>query len=45
VKQAEAYGGVGERVQKRDELGPALQRALHVVAAGKTFLLDVIVNP
>ena len=45
VKQAEAYGGVGERVQKSDELRSALQRALQVVAAGKTVLLDVIVNP
>jgi acetolactate synthase I/II/III large subunit len=45
VKQAEAYGGVGERVQKPHELGPALQRALQVVASEKTFLLDVIVNP
>ena len=45
VKQAEAYGGTGERVQKSDELLPALQRALGAVAAGQTFLLDVIVNP
>lgn len=45
VKQAETYGGVGERVQKSDDLAPALRRALDVVASGKTFLLDVIVNP
>jgi acetolactate synthase I/II/III large subunit len=45
VKQAEAYGGTGERVQKSDELRPALQRALKVVTSGQTFLLDVIVNP
>jgi ribosome modulation factor len=32
-------------VQKSDELGPALQRGLQAVAAGKTFLLDVVVNP
>jgi hypothetical protein len=24
---------------------PALQRALQVMGAGKTFLLDVVVNP
>jgi acetolactate synthase I/II/III large subunit len=45
VKQAEAYGGAGERVQKSDELRPALQRALEAVSSGQTFLLDVIVNP
>ena len=45
VKQAEAYGGTGERVQKSDELRAAMQRALEVVASGRTFLLDVVVNP
>jgi acetolactate synthase-1/2/3 large subunit len=45
VKQVEAYGGAGERVQKSDELAAALQRALQAVAAGQTFLLDVVVNP
>ncbi len=45
VKVAEAYGGAGERVQKSDTLRTALQHALKVVASGKTFLLDVIVNP
>jgi acetolactate synthase-1/2/3 large subunit len=45
VKQAEAYGGAGERVQKSDELGAAVQRALEAVASGRTFLLDVVVNP
>jgi acetolactate synthase I/II/III large subunit len=45
VKIAEAYGGVGERVQKSDALGSALRRALKAVGSGQTFLLDVIVNP
>ena len=45
VKQAEAYGGAGERVQKSGELHSALERALEAVASGRTFLLDVIVNP
>jgi acetolactate synthase I/II/III large subunit len=45
VKQAESYGGTGERVQKSDELRPALQHALEAVTSGRTFLLDVIVNP
>lgn len=45
VKQAEAYGGRGERVQKSDELSAALQRALEAVASGRTFLLDVVINP
>lgn len=45
VKQAEAYGGTGERVQKPDELSAALQRALAAVASGQTFLLDAVVQP
>ncbi|MBB5167611.1 thiamine pyrophosphate-dependent acetolactate synthase large subunit-like protein [Mycobacterium sp. AZCC_0083] len=45
VKQAEAYGGRGQRVQTLSELTPALQRAVDVVASGRTFLLDVAVNP
>lgn len=45
VKLAEAYGGEGERVQKPDELRSALQRALEAVSSGRTFLLDVIINP
>ncbi|OBI53273.1 thiamine pyrophosphate-dependent enzyme [Mycobacterium sp. E796] len=45
VKQAEAYGGRGERVQKRDELAGAVDRALDAVASGQTFLLDVVVQP
>jgi acetolactate synthase I/II/III large subunit len=45
VKQVEAYGGAGERVQKYDELGSTLQRALEAVTSGQPFLLDVIVNP
>ena len=38
---AEVYG---ERVQKLDELVPALRRALETIATGQTFLLDVIVE-
>ncbi|SOJ53349.1 Benzoylformate decarboxylase [Mycobacterium simulans] len=45
VKVAQAYGGDGERVDETAKLRPALQRALDVVAAGQTFLLDVLVNP
>jgi acetolactate synthase I/II/III large subunit len=45
VKLAEAYGGEGERVQKADELRPALQRALEAVTKRRTFLLDVIIKP
>ena len=45
VKVAEAYGGAGERVEKIGALRPALQRGLETVASGRTFLLDVIVNP
>jgi acetolactate synthase I/II/III large subunit len=45
ARVAEAYGGAGERVHKSDTLRPALQRGLDTVASGRTFLLDVIVNP
>jgi acetolactate synthase I/II/III large subunit len=45
VKVAEAYGGAGERVAQSGMLRPTLQRALEVVASGKTFLLDVIISP
>src|SRR6476659_5519633 len=45
AKQVEAYGGGGERVQKVSELRPALQQALEVVGSGRTFMLDIIVNP
>ncbi|MBX7432417.1 hypothetical protein JDV09_09915 [Mycobacterium sp. Y57] len=45
VKVAEAYGGAGEQVAKADALVPALQRGLDTVAAGRTFLLDVIIDP
>lgn len=44
VMQVEAYGGLGERVENLDELGPALQRALTAVAAGRTFMVDVVVE-
>lgn len=45
VKLVEAYGGTGERVQDVGTLRPALLRALHSVACGQSFLLDVIVRP
>jgi len=45
AKLAEAYGGVGERVEKPADLAPAIDRALAAVASGKTALLDVFVTP
>lgn len=45
VKVVEAYGGTGERVDKADTVGAALQRGLRAVASGRTFMLDVIVEP
>ena len=42
-RYAEASGGHGERVSKRDELLPALRRALHAVEIeGRQALLNVI---
>ena len=40
-KIAEAFGLASERVQRADELGPALQRALVKMRDGKAVLLDV----
>jgi acetolactate synthase I/II/III large subunit len=45
AKLAEAYGGVGERVEKAADLESAIDRALAALAAGKTALLDVFVTP
>ena len=45
AKLAEAYGGVGERVEKAADLESAIDRALAAVASGKTALLDVFVTP
>ena len=42
---AEATGGHGERVSTRDELVPALKRALAVVRKGEPALLDVATQP
>ena len=45
AKLAEAYGGVGERVEKTADLESAIDRALAATASGKTALLDVFVTP
>jgi acetolactate synthase-1/2/3 large subunit len=45
VKLAEAYGGVGERVENAAGLDGAIDRALAAVASGRSALLDVFVEP
>ncbi len=45
AKLAEAYGGVGERVETVADLESAIDRALAALASGKTALLDVFVTP
>jgi acetolactate synthase-1/2/3 large subunit len=45
ARLAEAYGGVGERVEKLGDLDSAINRALAALASGKTALLDVFVAP
>ena len=45
AKLVEAYGGAGERVTRPAELDPAIQRALATLAAGRSALLDVFVEP
>ena len=36
AKLAEAYGGVGERVEKTADLEPPIERALAALASGRT---------
>jgi acetolactate synthase-1/2/3 large subunit len=45
ARLAEAYGGVGERVEKTGELDPAIERALTALADRRSTLLDVFVTP
>jgi acetolactate synthase-1/2/3 large subunit len=45
ARLVEAYGGAGERVARPAELGPAIDRALAALAAGRSALLDVLVEP
>jgi len=45
AKLAEAYGGVGERVEKAADLDSTIDRALAALGSGKTVLLDVFVTP
>ena len=42
---ARACGGHGERVQRDDEVGAAVKRALGAVAEGRPALLHVVVDP
>jgi acetolactate synthase-1/2/3 large subunit len=44
-KAADGYGGAGERVANANDLGPAIERGLAAVAAGQSYILDVIVRP
>jgi acetolactate synthase I/II/III large subunit len=45
AKLVEAYGGAGERVTRPAEIDSAIQRALATLAAGRSALLDVFVEP
>lgn len=45
TKLAEAYGGHGERVERADDLRPALERGLAEVAKGRLALIDVVLAP
>jgi len=42
---AQAYGGVGERVQSPREVRGALERGLKAVAQGRLALVDVVLDP
>lgn len=41
---AEAYGGVGIRVERPDAIGDGIDRSLSVLAEGKSAVLDVVLN-
>jgi acetolactate synthase-1/2/3 large subunit len=41
-KMAEAFGAYGEYVDKPEDIGPALQRA---VASGKPAVINVVTDP
>src|SRR3972149_733639 len=43
VKLAEAYGGVGMLVEKPEQVGPALEKAMRV--SDKPALIDFRINP
>lgn len=45
AKLVEAYGGIGERVTEPAALDAAIARALAALAAGRSALLDVFVEP
>ena len=42
AKIAEGMGGYGERVEKPDEIIPAIKRALKAMNSGKAALIDVV---
>lgn len=42
---ARAYGGMGEKVDKPQEVRAALERGLSAVAGGRLALLDVVLKP
>jgi acetolactate synthase-1/2/3 large subunit len=44
VKLAEAFGAAGEKIEREEDIGPALTGALEQLSKGKTVLLDVVVN-
>jgi acetolactate synthase-1/2/3 large subunit len=44
-KAGDGYGGAGERVSRSPDLAAAIARGLASVAAGRTYILDVLVDP
>jgi acetolactate synthase-1/2/3 large subunit len=45
VMLARAYGGTGERVERPDDVGPALRRGLEAVASGQLALVHLVLPP
>lgn len=45
VMLARAYGGEGERVKRTEDFAPALERALASEAAGRSYLIELAIDP
>jgi acetolactate synthase-1/2/3 large subunit len=45
AKLAEAFGGYGARLEEPDDIEPALNKAFEQFAAGRSGLLDVVLDP
>ena len=45
AKLAEAFGGYGARLEEQNDMEPTLNKAFEQFAAGRSGLLDVVLDP